>query len=239
MGFVIHTTPTPLSDASHALNEALTAVRKREVLLLLSGGSALALIKHMDPSCVGPHVCITVLDERWTQETADSNFACLTALPSWNGLLDAGATSLDPRPHAGEDLYATAARFDRELKHWHITHRHGTVLATMGIGTDGHTAGILPFPHAPDAFTTLFMHRTACVRGYTVAPEASPHTQRMTATVTYLLRHVDHAIVYAVGATKRTALISLLDEHTMPHTTPACVLRSMRKVSLYTDQLVT
>jgi len=239
MSFTIHTTPTPLPDAVRALNQALAVLREREVLLLTSGGSALALMEHVDPSLMGPHVCITVLDERWTREAADSNFTCLTTLPSWKGFLDAGATSIDPRPRAGDDLYATAARFDRALKHWHITHRHGTALAIMGIGTDGHTAGILPFPRDPDTFTALFMHRTTCVRGYTVAPEVSPHTQRMSATVTYLLRHVDHTIVYATGAAKRGALHALLDEQAAPHTVPACVLRSLRDVLLYTDQPLT
>ena len=128
----------------------------------------------------------------------------------------------------------TAKRFDLALKHWHITHRDGVAIATMGIGEDGHTAGILPFPEDPETFDTLFTHTHTCVRGYTVPPEKNPHTKRMTVTVTYLKRHVDHAVVYVVGESKRVALKSIQQEGAVADI-PGRVLNSMKDGQVYTD----
>lgn len=230
----LHTTPTPLKDAAAALNDLLRNAKSAEgTLLLLSGGSALSLVEHLDTSLLGPWVTLTMLDERWTYNEADSNFAQLTALPLWHDALTAGVSYIDPRPQRPEDLTDTAKRFDLALKHWHIRHRTGSVIATMGIGADGHTAGILPLPSDPATFETLFLHTHTCVRGY--RRHGAEHPARMTVTLTYLQRHVSSAIVYAIGEGKRKALDRLQSENGTLAETPARILRNMRLAKLYTD----
>jgi len=229
----IHPTRTPKEDAVTRLNTLLSDARDKDVLLLLSGGSALALVGGIDPSLLGPHVTISVLDERWTYEEKDSNFAQLTKTTFYHVAGTAGVHFIDPRPHEPESLQDTAKRFDLALKEWHITHRDGVVIATMGVGEDGHTAGILPFPEDPETFESLFMHTSTCVRGYTVPPEKNPHTKRMTVTITYLKRHIDHAIVFAIGTGKREALRTMQHEGALAPV-PARVLQHVHNAHLCT-----
>lgn len=232
----IHPTSTPLKDAYTALNAVLEEAQGKDILLLLSGGSALALVEHISLSLLGAHVTISVLDERWTYEKEDSNYAQLTSLPCWKNIQKSGAQCIDPRPRRPEDLQDTAMRFDLALKHWHITHRDGIVIVTMGIGPDGHTAGVLPFPNNAEIFEPLFEHTSTCIRGYTVPPEQNPHTKRMTATITYVKRHVDHAIVYAVGKNKQDALTKIEAREGTLADTPALVLHDMRDGHLYIEK---
>ncbi len=221
------------------LSGLLRDSQEKDVLLLLSGGSALALADHIDVTHLGPHCTVSVVDERWTYEERNSNFAQLAMLPFWQRTSAAGAHMIDPRPHEPESVQDTAKRFDLALKHWHVTHRTGVVIATLGIGEDGHIAGVLPLPRDPQAFDALFFHTATCVRGYTVPPEVNPHTARMTVTLAYLRRHVDHAVVYATGTKKREALLALQRKESMKDVAhlPSRVLHTMKDVHLYTDAL--
>ncbi|MBP9760432.1 MAG: 6-phosphogluconolactonase [Candidatus Pacebacteria bacterium] len=237
--FTIHPTPNPLEDAYTHLNTLLRGAQGKDILLLLSGGSALALADHIDVSLLGKHVTISVLDERWTYELKDSNFAQLVARPFWQNALDANISFIDPCPHEPEDVQDTAKRFDLALKHWHITHRDGVVIATMGIGEDGHTAGILPFPEDPEMFKVLFEHTSTCVRGYTVPPAKNAHRKRMTVTLTYLNRHVHHAVVYVSGSNKKETLIALQTCTDHNAKTPACILQEMMHADIFTDNMIT
>jgi 6-phosphogluconolactonase/glucosamine-6-phosphate isomerase/deaminase len=84
-------------------------------------------------------------------------------------------------------------------------------------------------------FTTLFEHTSTCIRGYQVPPEKNPHRKRMTATLTYLRRHVHHTVVYVVGKEKRDALARVqADAHDFA-TTPACILKTIADGHLFTS----
>jgi 6-phosphogluconolactonase/glucosamine-6-phosphate isomerase/deaminase len=217
------------------MNTLLRTTQKKDVLLLLSGGSARTLAEHIDTSLLGTHITISVLDERWTHEQAHSNFYQLTTTSVWREALDRNVAHIDPRPHEPEDVYDTAKRFDLAIKLWHITHRDGVVIVTMGIGEDGHTAGVLPMPEDRERFKTLFEHTHTCIRGYVVQPEKNPHTTRMTATLTYLRRHVHHTVVYATGEKKQSALTRVCAENGDVAETPARVLHDMHDAQVYTD----
>jgi 6-phosphogluconolactonase/glucosamine-6-phosphate isomerase/deaminase len=231
----IHTSTNTDKDAARHINELLDEYRMRDVLLLFSGGSALSLLAHIDATMLTERGTISVLDERYTFDENVSNFSQLTKTAFFERARKQHVNVLDPRPTESEDLLDTARRFDLALKHWHITHHDGIVIATMGIGADGHTAGILPHPNNPETFTELFHHQTRCVKGYHVDQRVSPYQDRMTVTNTYLLRHVDHAVVYVVGEEKRSALEAVCTEHGDLHKTPARILGSMQDVALYTD----
>lgn len=234
---IVCNTTHPLEDAATRLNAALRDARTKDTLLLLSGGSALGLVEHIDTSLLGPQSTVSVVDERWTYERKDSNYTLLTDLPAWKRILETGIRTIDPRPHEPEDVQDTAKRFDLALKHWHVTHRDGVVIATLGIGEDGHTAGVLPLPHDRESFDALFFHTTTCVRGYTVPPEVNPHTARITVTLGYLERHVDHAIAYATGTNKCEALLALQREDGDVAHTPARIMHTMRNAHLFTNVL--
>lgn len=224
-----------MDEAGDALIKALTEHEGKDVLLLFSGGSAFALVNYLHTDILSSRHTISVLDERYTYEENDSNFALLERTPFLTKAKKKGVSVIDPRPLENETLEETAKRFDLALKHWHVLHRDGVVIVTMGIGPDGHTSGILPMPHKPREFAKLFSDEKLCAVGYEVSPEINPFTKRITTTLTYLKRHVAHAIVFASGAPKKDVLGKIRLGKEEVATVPATVLQQMKHVDLYTD----
>lgn len=231
----VYTSNTPTQDAARRVSTLLDEHKNADVLLLLSGGSAFSVLEHVDTTLLSKRVTVSVLDERFTQDPAASNFTQLTHSVFWERATKQHAHAVDPRPDVEETLSDTARRFDIALKHWHITHRDGVIIATMGVGADGHTSGVLPSPHNPETFFKQFMNTRHCVMGYRVDPRVNAHTERITTTLSYLVRHVHHAVVYVTGEEKRGALISLTHEAGTLSATPARIMRDMRDVRVYTD----
>jgi len=228
-------TETPEKDAARRVNTLLDEYRTRDVLLLLSGGSAFVLLPHFDTKLLSERITVSVLDERYTFDDTASNFAQLAQTPFFEQAQKQRVALIDPRPEENESLRDAARRFDLALKHWHITHHDGIVVATMGIGHDGHTSGVLPDPENPESFTRLFLTDDLCVRGYHVNLRHNPHPDRMTTTLSYLQRHVHHVAAYAVGEEKRKALEMLRDPRGALAEIPARIMHGMHDVELYTD----
>ena len=231
----IHTSTTPEKEAATAVNMLLDGYRHTDVLLLLSGGSALELLPHIDTTALSERTTVSVLDERYTFEEASSNMTTLAKTPFFERIRKQHVDVVDPRPDEGESLERAAKRFDIALKHWHIMHREGIIIATVGIGPDGHTSGVLPRPENPETFAKLFLDPHICVCGYRVPNEQNPYPERMTTTLSYIQRHVHHAVVYAKGEGKREALDRVLNENGTLAETPARIVRDMPDAHLYTD----
>ncbi len=230
-----HTSNDPLLFAAQALNEILRTHTDRATLLLLPGGSAQAIAAQVDPVLLSSRTTLSVGDERWTLTPEHSNTAQLVTLPAWQTYLLRGVRTIDPRPHVSESLQDTSARFDRDIKLWHNTHSNGVVVAVLGIGTDGHLAGVLPMPTERERFASLFLAPHPYVRGYHSDTTTDEHASRMTITLRYLMRHVTHTIVYATGPQKRAALSSL-DVPGPIADVPARILHHLQQVDIYTDQ---
>jgi 6-phosphogluconolactonase/glucosamine-6-phosphate isomerase/deaminase len=201
-----YTSGNPLDEASNALTQLLKENETRDILLFFSGGSALAIVDHIHPKLLSKRHTITTLDERYTFDEKESNFSKLSNSILFKSASAQGAIFIDPRPHKGELLENTARRFDVELKQWHTNHPNGVVIATFGVGPDGHTSGILPMPEDPATFKKLFMNEKTWITGYRTTPEKNPHTDRITTTLSYLLNHITYAIVYAIGKPKKEIL---------------------------------
>lgn len=231
----IKTSSTPLEDGARALKDALLSHIEKDVLLLFSGGSSLALIGHTHPRVLGGKCTISVLDERYTHDDEESNFSKVTHTTFFKQATDMGIPHIDPRPRENETLEEAGKRFDLALKEWHITHQDGVVVTTIGIGTDGHTAGILPMPHNTDMFQKLFLKDGVCAVGYEALPEMNVYTKRITTTLTYFTRHIDHAIIYATGAQKKDALKTMIEKGDEYSQTPAKILQRVKNATLFTD----
>ena len=230
-----HTSNAPLDDAGKLLTTILKSHSEENVLMLFSGGSSLAIIDRLHPKHISSKHTLTMLDERFTHEKNKGNYAKLENTPFFKQALKNGAHIIDPRPEENETLEDTAKRFDLDLKHWHIKHHEGIVIATVGIGADGHTAGVLPMPEDAEMFDKLFLKENLCVVGYTSTPEKTPHPERITTTLTYIERHIDHAIIYAGGVQKRDALRSTLGREAPLHELPAYVLNRVPDAQLFSD----
>jgi len=228
-----------MDEAGDALEKALQEHKEKHTLLLFSGGSAIALVNYLHAKIFSPLHTISVLDERYTFADDESNFSVLERTSLFAQAVEHGTHILDPRPRENETLEDTAKRFDLALKHWHIAHRDGIVIATMGIGPDGHTSGILPMSEDTKGFAKLFLDETKCAVGYEASPNKNPYTKRITTTVTYLTRHVEHAIVFASGVPKREVLQKIVAGGEDIASLPAMVLQQMKHVDLFTDLSLT
>jgi 6-phosphogluconolactonase/glucosamine-6-phosphate isomerase/deaminase len=235
--FTTHTGINSLREAGTALNQLLAASRDKAVLLLVPTGSAFSLVNRIDPAFLPHQTTITMLNERYAENGAGTQVVRLKASPFWERMQEKKVPFIDPSPTAGELPDKAADRFDKALQAWHAAHPKGIAIALMGIGTDGHIADI--FPHtevvAMAAFMSLF-ESDPFVCGYRSDKEkdaALPN--RITVTNTYLRNHVDHAIVYVVGEQKHESLATIYNMMRKPVQTPACIIREMKQVEIYTD----
>jgi 6-phosphogluconolactonase/glucosamine-6-phosphate isomerase/deaminase len=97
------------------------------------------------------------------------------------------------------------------------------VIAQIGLGTDGHIAGILPESPA--------LYEDTLVTAY-----EGPDYTRMTLTLA-ALRRISQAYLFVYGRDKRAALDRLCDGDIRISFQPAQVLRELKEVYIYNDQL--
>jgi 6-phosphogluconolactonase/glucosamine-6-phosphate isomerase/deaminase len=188
----------------------------RRVLWLLSGGSgiaaAVAAWKLLDTAT--GHLVIGQIDERYgAVGHADSNWQQLTAA----GLAPrAGEQTLPMLTGApmGETVAAYTGVMKQELE------RADVRVGFLGMGADGHTAGILP-------------HSSAVESPALVADYQADDYQRITVTAAVISR-LDEAIVLANGAAKREQLQRLQAEVPAADQ-PAQLLKQAGHTTVFSD----
>jgi len=222
--------------AIEKLNSALESSAEKHVLLLLSGGSALELIDRVDPSHLSSKTTISVLDERYSEDPEENNFAQVTNTLFYKNAQEKGCKFIDTRIQNGESQEELAKRFNISLTSWFKKNPNGMFIATMGMGPDGHTSGMIPYPEDNETFAKLFDNGSIddFVTFYNAAGR-NPYPLRVTTNMS-LLRKIDYAIVYITGENKRDAFARLkLDEGTLGET-PARILREIKgDVCVFTD----
>ena len=224
--------------AGAALGSILKEFAEEPLLLLCSGGSALKILEYVvfeeeDP--FPESIVITVLDERFTNVEEDSNFVQLLKTTFFKEMDSRGALVIDPRPEKGEKLDVAAHRFGGYIGEWMKLNHSGKIVITQGMGADGHTAGIFPYPEDLMHFKDMFVDTDHLVTGYTVDPSKNEHTLRVTATLKFLIDYVDYSIAYISGEGKREALQRVLDNDEPYYKTPARVFSSIKNVTIFTD----
>ncbi|MEX0933526.1 MAG: 6-phosphogluconolactonase, partial [Candidatus Paceibacterota bacterium] len=197
------------------------------ILLMVSGGSAFQFLDFVERGVLGPHLTLTILDERFSTDPLVNNFAQLEQTSFYERCMERGVKTIVTKVVEGEDLYGLSERFQRALLLWKKEHPNGIVIATMGIGSDGHTAGIFP-SESGARFTT-----EVWVLGYTVPKSVPEHSERITVTHTFLKEEVEEAIVYAVGPEKAALVERLENDGCDFFVFPACVFHHMRRVTLF------
>lgn len=222
----------PIATAVERLVSLLRDNYGRPTLLMLSGGSAFRLIDGVPADALCPHLTICMLDERFSADEAISNFSQLAKTGFFARAKETGCAFIDTRVLPGETLAMLAKRFEGGLRAWREGNPDGSVIATMGMGPDGHTAGIMPFPDEPGRFDALFEGGGWAV-GYDASGK-SEHPLRVTVTNAFLRSEVAHAVAYVSGEGKRDALSRALSEGPL-NDVPARIMHSMRDVGLHTD----
>lgn len=207
-----------IADLTKRLVDELSAGRK--VTWLVSGGSNIpASVKVMDSIAADLSGSLTVLlaDERYGPVGhPDSN---------WAQLLQAGfngkAATLLP-------VLQTEGSLDEAAKHYKVLAEQAlnaqqTVIAQLGIGTDGHLAGILP--NSPAATSEELV----------VAYQSEPY-QRLTLGFAALAT-IQAAYCFAFGEGKHQALQTLHDQTLDLAEQPAQILKQLPEAYVYNDQV--
>ena len=225
----IDRSPEAKIRAGRALSALLEEYQSVPILLLLSGGSAFDILPYVSSEVLGEHLTVGVLDERCTQDEQKNNFLQLSETDFFEQLIWHDVSVIDTSMEPGETCEEMAERFDGALRTWQEAHPNGVLLATMGIGPDGHTAGILRVKD--DAM----FDGDAWVVGYHVPLEVNPHTERVTTTYTFLREVIDAVVVYAVGEEKQKWICALEEDRDVLKTVPARIIKDMKHVQIFTD----
>lgn len=237
-----HLSLSPHPDQETAARAAATALSaelsslaqaRTPVLLLVSGGSALRILDEIDPSGLGELLTLGVLDECYSSDPAVNNFHQLMQTRLYQAAQASGASLIDSRVQNNETQADLRARLEQALRQWTATHPTGVIVITQGIGPDGHTAGVLPFPEDPGKFATLFMDDAVWVAAYD-ASDKNPHPLRVTTTLAFL-QQVHSSILFACSVDKKAALDATLAEVGALAQTPARIIHQMRRVQVFTD----
>lgn len=219
----------PVNGVAESLGVALELNKRRPVLLLLSGGSSLAALDRLPASVFGTDLTIAMLDERWSHNASINNFSQLTAMGFYERRKSEGATFFDSRPQEEESPADLAARFETFLHNWYEAHTDGVTIATLGMGTEGHTAGIFP------GHVSALDAGGKWVEAYSLSTEVTPYPERVTVTPQFLTTKVDRAIVLVSGETKHPMLRTVVDKQVSPEICPAMLWHQMPHVTLLSD----
>ncbi len=234
-----YTVPTK-EEARLQLTQALNSTLKelhddnKPFLLLVSGGSAFDLFTDIDLNNFDNSATVGVLDERYSTDPTVNNMDQFMHTAFYTSLKNKNVQFIDTTVQDEETGEEHAKRYDQALSEWKEEHRDGVIVAIVGIGPDGHTSGILPFPENPSLFTKLFENPNTLVVHYD-ADGKNPYRYRSTTTNIFLRNYIDHSFVYAVGANKKDALTRLAAKEGSLAETPARILREMKDVQLFTD----
>lgn len=212
----VNTSPTGVAPAVAAkIIEQLD--QGKSVLWLLSGGSggkvcvdASKLLKDYDLS----RLYVTFSDERYGEPGhADENYQILIN----EGLNLPGANIY--RPLQGLTEAETVSNMTDWLED--VESKVDFKFAVMGIGADGHTAGVKPFSPAVLSSGSVELYK-------------ADDFDRLTVTLNYI-KSLDEAIVQAYGQSKHEVVARLLNNDGEIESFPALAIREIPKVTLYSD----
>lgn len=207
----------------HVYESILKALKEnKRVLWLVSGGSAISLevdiLKRLNahPKQL-QYLAVMQVDERFGPiGHEDSNWKQLEDA----GFVDGYSTFIPILQ--GKDLESTGENYERVLEK--VLQEAEYTIGLFGIGTDGHTAGILPHSEATHEDTGL------------VATYQGPDYTRVTITARVISR-LNTAIVYAAGSAKEKMLRTLQQENIAFEDQPAQILKSVKDSYVYNDNL--
>lgn len=206
----------------------------RDVLFLSSGGSALLALDSVDESVISPQLTIGILDERFDPSNKVSNYMQLRKTEFYKHAVARGCRLIDTSTKEGQTPEELADFFEKELREWRSAHTDGVIFATMGIGPDGHTAGMMSFSDNHKQFQRLF-EGSRFIVSYD-AGEKNQYPKRITATISFL-RQLDAVSVFIVGANKGPIFRKLIESDDYREI-PGCIMKSLPHGTVHVDAAV-
>jgi 6-phosphogluconolactonase/glucosamine-6-phosphate isomerase/deaminase len=219
------------AEAGEYLNQALIEHKKTPVLLMLSAGSALAILDYVGINALGENLTVCMLDDRFSQDKDVNNFLQLQKTDFYKDALDAEASFFGTLPRSDEGMQDVAARLEKNLLTWREENPAGLIFATLGMGPDGHTAGIFPFDD-PETFDKLFNTPPWTV-AYDVGSKHQ-YNERITTTISFL-KTIDLAFALVCGKEKKERLDFVIANKGAAHNIPALAWHEIKDVKIFTD----
>lgn len=220
--------------AGRKVSELFLSSQDKSTLFLISGGSSLDVLPEIEPQALSSNITLGVLDDRMSTDSQINNFLQFTKTPLYPAAKKLGVLFLSSVPAYGDTVEAWGEKYNQVLENWFNSHPNAITIALMGIGADGHTAGIMRCPDNPEMFKKLFIDTDKKAVGYD-ATGRNPYPLRMTLTIPFI-KIIDHAVVYTVGETKKEALVKSLAPSGTLWETPGRIILEMPDVWLFTDQ---
>lgn len=194
-------------------------LERREVLWLLSGGSALKVALECSKRLSGAHL------SRLTVSLVDERFGAIGHTDSnWNQLIEAGFNLPGAVLHPllnGHDLDQTV--MDAKNFFTVALGFPAYKIALLGMGADGHTAGILPDSPAATSDEMVIAYKAADYERLTLGFPA--------------LEQLDEAFLYAVGDDKARQLEALATKDLNPINQPAQIIKRLPSWWVYNDKI--
>ncbi len=227
-------------DQAHAaavvlLQELIHQYRDQSVLLMTSGGSNLSLVDGLFSETLPAELTVSVLDERYDASPEINTFQQFLQLPIANRCLAEGVALIDTQLESGQTHQQHADAFEEALRRWRANNPDGVVVATLGLGEDGHISGVMPYPDQPEWFGTTFVETDRWVVGYD-AQDRNPYPLRTTTTLAFLREQIDDAVLLVTGAAKKNAWESIWTQTDQLEVVPARVLHQMKRVQICVDR---
>ncbi|MDX1765395.1 MAG: 6-phosphogluconolactonase [Candidatus Saccharimonadales bacterium] len=216
-----------LDDCQLAQDEAVKKLQSildeaDRPLLLLSGGSSVKVAMQLIKNSLGLN--------RWTIAQVDERYGAVGhRFSNWKALLDAG---LEPQRFAqvvpvlsdGLDIEKTTKVYEQQLKQ--VVADADLKVALIGIGADGHIAGMLP--KNKNQFERQFQDE------HLVTHFSGPDYERITITQS-AINAMDEIVAFSCGSGKPQA-VRKLDDDLPIYEHPAQMLKYTRKISIYTTK---
>jgi 6-phosphogluconolactonase len=195
-------------------------LKTNKVLYLISGGSNLDIevdiLDGIDAE-VTKNLSLLFVDERYGPSNhPDSNYTQL--INKGFNVKDATLVNILSDNSSPQDTLEIYKYFYNLYKD-----ESDVIIAQLGIGKDGHIAGVLP--------ASPGVNSSAIATYY----ESDPY-KRITLTLE-ALKDIDKAFVFCFGEDKREALLNLVDGPLDKNSMPSVILRELADVIVYNDQV--
>lgn len=252
---------TVAKEAGKYINDILTQYVEKPVLFLVAGGSSVAVLEHINPEYLSPDLTVTTTDDRFSTELDINNFAILQSTSFYNSLVEADAFCISTEPFEDETIEQYRARFEKNLREWKQDFPKGIIVGLYGMGTDGHTGGMIPGLLSLEEFDAEFNDGDRLVGTFDAIAYDALHTvgdapagsksarakdyefpQRISTTIPFMRDWVDQAVFYITGENKKLALDAVLQisDYTLStdidfSKAPIAIARFMKDATIFTD----
>lgn len=181
-----------------------------DILFLTSGGSVLEALDFFTDDLSSflekNSLTVSVLDERFDPTNKNSNFTQFKDTLFYKSIINhENAFEINTESDRFSNKEELADYFNDRLKWWVEKYPSGKIIATAGIGKDGHTAGIIPGMDENEFKKIFFSERFAVA--YTA--KNNPYPERVTTTFTFL-KLIFKVFIYVSSKEKVEALRSFL-----------------------------